>query len=352
MAVEQIVSMPIINPDTGKPSRTFEFAGKTDKVEGDTVIDWKGTGDAPRFIRQHAIGFQAECYALACQAAGYPIWNVEYRLIERPTIKYRRPTFTWAVMKPGGKRALRVCDTEDEARKLATMRGANVEARVDGHKDRDVYERACLDWLCHPDFPHRVLDHTYMLSKGRLDTARHWLWNCGKRLLDCRSNMRWLPNEQACYTYNCECPYMPLCEAVAEGSDVRWVKETDYVVGECHPELNGYKGDKMVVTYSSLSCLSLCEVKYFWRHVECLRRATGEDAEPLWIGSAMHRGMEALGDGADMDAALAAVDEWAAHNPVLGEDAAWKQDQQIARARAMVRVAAMKWGQDAVDVTA
>lgn len=344
MSVEKIVAMPILNPDTGQPSRTFEYAGKVDEIKDATVIDYKGTANSLRFIVQKKIGFQGECYAIACAHGGHPISIVDYRLITRPTIKYRKPTFTWAVKREGAKRALRVFDVESEARTMAELQGAGIEKRVDGHEDRRAYEDACLDWLCDPEYPYRVVPHTYDLTMPRLETAQRWLWNSCKRLLECRATGRWMPNEQACFAHNRECSCLPLCEAVAEGSDVRWVKEQDYQACDPHPELNGHKGKLLIVTYSSLTCLALCEVKYFWKYHECLRRRTGEAAESLWIGSAMHRGMEVLGSGADMDVALTAVDEWAQANPVLGEDPFWIQEQQIARARAMVRAGSMKWG--------
>lgn len=349
MSVEQVVSMPIINPDTGAPSRTFEYAGKVDLIEDDTVVDWKGTSNTLRFVQVKKIGFQAECYAIACAHAGHPIRTVEYRLLTRPTITYKHPKTTWAVMSPGGKRAVKggIFDTQDEAKALANLRGAAIQERVKGYVDRQAYEDACLDWLANPEYPHRVLHHTYELTMARLDVAQRWLWNNCKRLLDCRANCRWMPNEKACWAYGRECPYMPLCEAVAEGSDLRWVKEQEYETCDSHPELDGYKGKLAIVTYSALSCLALCEVKYFWKYEECLRKIRDEDAEPLWVGSAMHRGLEVLGGGADLDASLTAIDEWAEANPVLGEDAAWIQDQQVARARAMLRAAALRWGSDA-----
>lgn len=350
MSVEQIVSMPIVNPDTGAASRSFEFAGKVDVIDDATVIDWKGISDAHRFVQEKKIGFQGECYAIACSHAGHPIQRIEYRLLTRPTIKYQVPKITWAVMAPGGKRATKggIFDSEEDAHKLAKLRGAAVEERCKGHRDRQAYEDACLDWLCNVDFTQRVLSHAYELTMPRLVVAQRWLWNNCKRLLDCRLYDRWMPNEQACYTYGRECPSMPLCEAVAEGSDVRWVKEQYFEKCEPHPELGDHKGKLDVVTYSSLSCLALCEVKYYWRYEECLRPIRDEDAEPLWVGSAFHRGLEVLGGGADMATALAAVDEWAAANPVLGEDAAWIQDQQVARARAMVRAGSLRWGSGSV----
>ena len=81
---------------------------------------------------------------------------------------------------------------------------------------------------------------------------------------------------------------------------------------------------------------------YYWRHEMKLRRGVESDSEPLWVGSAMHRGVEAYADGG-LPAANTAIDDWANANPVLGEDANWRQDEQAARARAMVQVAAIKW---------
>ena len=56
----------------------------------------------------------------------------------------------------------------------------------------------------------------------------------------------------------------------------------------------------------------------------------------------MHRGLEAYATGG-IEAAYGTIDDWADANPILGEDAARIQDQQIGKARAMVMAAAQKW---------
>ena len=62
----------------------------------------------------------------------------------------------------------------------------------------------------------------------------------------------------------------------------------------------------------------------------------------LWVGNAMHAGMEAFAKQG-IEAALSAIDEWAEQNPVLGDDVR-RQDEQIAKSRAMVRAASERWG--------
>lgn len=341
--VEKIVSMPVTNPDTGRASRTFVYVGVVDKQEGGKVIDWKGTSSPDRFITRAKIGCQGECYALALQHQGCRITEIEYRLIQRPLLGYTEPTFTYAVMKAGRKSALKVCGDQDEAEKLAAMQGGSVEERVKGDKDRDAYEDRCLQQLL--EQPQRVVSHPHFLTESRLKLAREWLWQCCKRILECRQHDRWMPNEQACFAYERECPYAPLCEAIADNLDINGIIATEFErIDDPHPELNGYepKQDRETATYSSLSKLALCEVLYFWQYERRLRRRR-EDSEPLWIGSAMHRGMEVYAtDG--LEAALMAITTWAAAHPIIGPNQAWIQDQQVARARAMCRAAAVKWG--------
>ena len=49
--VEQVVAMPIVNPETGAASRTFEYAGKIDLSEDGVLVDYKGCADTYRYIR-------------------------------------------------------------------------------------------------------------------------------------------------------------------------------------------------------------------------------------------------------------------------------------------------------------
>ena len=353
---EQIVSMPIRNPDTGAPSRTFIFMGKVDVIKvveelnTGKIVDWKGVADTGRFIQQARIGYQAELYALSVIDSGTDIYEIEYRLIERPGIRYKHPKFTWACKRAGNKNASKVFDNETQANTFANMQGMAVEARCQGNRDRDDYEQECYDWLLtegstwtQPDRPNRLVSHTHRITPAKLTQAKWYLHECGKRILDNRRCNRWIPNCKACFAYERPCEYIDLCDALQNGADWQWIIDDRYVVVEnSHHELGEIDTRLDVLTYSSLGDLSLCEMIYFWRHEKKVRLQREDDTEPLWVGNALHVGLDTFSKSGQK-AAFKAIDQWADDNPVIGEDGFWKQEQQIAKARAMVRAAVAKW---------
>jgi hypothetical protein len=342
--IEQTVEMPIVNPDTKRSSRSFIFMGKVDRVDPQLrrVRDWKGVAKVDRFLRELRIGYQAELYVLALQRAGVTIIEIEYCLITRPTIEFTKCRRTYAVMRAGRKSAVKLFDDQTKAETFATLQGCSVEERIRGYVDRDAYEKKCVEWLL--ERPERLVRHAYTITPHKLTQAAWFLWDASKRVLECRRFDRWIPNVKACYDYERECPYADLCEAVQCGSDWQFIADEWYEVRESsHPELKGADDGRPVLTHTSLSDLTRCEMYYQWKHEKRLRKRCSDDSEALWIGSAMHAGMEAYATGGE-DAAGIAIDAWADGNPVLGEDDTRKQDQQIARARAMARAAAQKWG--------
>lgn len=343
--VETVLSMPIKNPETGASSRSFRFMGKTDRREGPKVIDWKGVDNPARFIQQCRIGFQAEVYALAWwELHGVPIQEIEYRLITRPTIKYKTPNRSWACTKPSRKSAVRIFDNEADAKKLAALQSCDVEPRCAGNPTREHYEKECMDWLWQGG-GRRLVTHNHLLTTAKLEQAKWWIWECSKRILDSRRMKRWIPNVHACHNWNRECPYIELCDAVQNGADWQWIVDERFEARKSsHPELDGADNGADILTHSSAKDLASCEMLYQWRHERKLRKRADEHFAARDLGSAMHRGLEAFaGDG--IEAAYAAIDTWQDDNPILGEDAAWRQDEQVARARAMVRVAYQKWPQ-------
>ena len=339
--VESVVSLPVVNPDGGT-SRTCIYMGKVDRTEDTKVIDWKGVAECARFIRLARIGFQAELYALAVRHGGQDITEIEYRLIRRPQLRYSKPSYTFAVMRIGRKSALKLCDTRKEAERAATMSDASVEVRCKGDANRAAYENRCLNDIIAKD---GLVTHNHILTEAKLEQARWYLWGCSKRILDCRTHNRWMPNPRACYAYERECPFADLCDACQNGANYEWIIGDQFQVRETsHPELKSWVtfNGKTILTFTSCSDLTACEMFYYWKHERRLAKRHDEDSEPLWVGSAVHAGLEGLTTDC-LDMAFAAIDGWAEDNPVIGEDAFWRQEQQIARARAMVRAAKAKW---------
>jgi len=303
--VEQIVTMPILNPEAARrsESRTFCYAGRVDLVDDDVLVDWKTVADPERYKQKHLIGFQGELYALAMEAGGHPIREVQYRLITRPTIRF--------------------CGKD-----------------VDAH----AYEARCVEWL--QDKPGALQEFVPPINEARKQAARQWLWDVAKRIIDARRTTRWLPNEQACHLDGRgECDYLRLCLSASTGGDTAWVASEDYTwAQDAHPELDGAAeaSDKEVLTYSACRSMCACEMLYYWRY-QWGYRTRREPTDALWNGNIMHHGFEALARGG-MLAAFGAIGEWAEAHPVLGEHASHKQEQEIAKARAMLAAAARKWG--------
>lgn len=321
--IESIVSLPVVNPETQGRSRSFVFMGKADKVDDGKLIDWKSSSHPARFIKKRKIGFQPELYALALETRGIKIAEIEFRLVHTPGI------------------------------------GLTVNKPDNG--DPKAYEDRCIEWIFRRgkyEFNRkgqpnalRLVEHTHQVTEARLLQARLYLWDCSQRILECRRADRWLPSPESCYLWKRECVYMPICEAIMDGADVEGVKRDWFRhIADTHAELGGaaltVEPTREVLTFSSLSTFRSCDMKYLFEHEERLVRADhDDDADARWLGSAMHEGLKAYGETRSLDRAKATIDTWADDNWVLGEKTV-KFDQQCAKARAMVRAAAIRWPVD------
>ena len=308
---ERTVSMAIQNPETTGVSRTFHFVGKVDLVAANddgtaTLVDWKCTGDIAQFVARKTLGYQADLYALALGRQTPPIVvsNIEYRLVSIPTIK--------------------LCGKDASP---------------------GAYENRCFAWLT--EEPGRLLAHYIEMGAHRYLAAKFWLWDVAQRILECRRRESWLCNEHACWSWNRSCPYLALCTAQAMGGDANALAAKQYEPKPKHTELEelpAVREGVEILTYSSASLFSLCEMKYYWRHERSLApKGIDETGESAWTGSAMHAGMDALAQTGQIEKALDAISEWATTNPALGESATAARDQNVAKARAMCRAASLKW---------
>lgn len=95
-----------------------------------------------------------------------------------------------------------------------------------------------------------------------------------------------------------------------------------------------------VLTYSSGTCLCMCEKKYQLRY-ERMLRPRRDDFEARTVGTWMHDGIRAARNHG-LEAGLACINELEANEPAIGPDV-FKIQQRACRVRAMIRVACEKW---------
>lgn len=315
--VELMVSMPIVNPETKGVSRTFAFAGKVDKYERTAlgqITDYKAVSQISRFIHTIKVGNQPYLYAAAVKhMTGTIPLIIEYRLVEITGIK--------------------LCG-KDEG-------------------DPAAYEKRVVQWYM--DKPEKVRPLEIILNPARVEHAIQALWDTTKRVLDNRAKGKWRMNEKACFQYNRPCEFCGLCTATADGADVEQIIEEQFEKKEhVHPELgistiggsglgisktegHSFFGSREIMTYSRMTTVNLCEAMDHWKYERELQKPSGAP-EAMWLGTAMHLGLEAETPAESRTAIKNLRDQF----PAIG-DMVKHLDQQEARANAMVRVARLRW---------
>lgn len=99
IAVEQTFEIPLVNPDSGAPSRTFTLAGRFDGIvrlgDGRLAVDENKTAgedissQAEYWLRLRCDG-QISLYVLAARACGFDVATVLYDVTRKPTIRLRK----------------------------------------------------------------------------------------------------------------------------------------------------------------------------------------------------------------------------------------------------------------------
>jgi hypothetical protein len=274
VAVEAAFQLPIVNPATGRRSRTFTQAGRCEGVVsrgGDEfLLESKTAGedidrpDAP-FWRPLAVDTRTGTYALARRQLGRPVAGVLYDVLRRPHVRPR------VIPKGTPKRTEREnVGTRFELQRRNTYFGWPVDQREqeavlqgDGRETAGLYGiRIASDTLRRPDwcFQRRVLRGN---AKQLARCARE-LWETAVEIRLAWRAGRHYANSQACMAYHTPCPYLPICSGRDTPHSDRW-----HTAQSIHPELAGQLGDvdeREVLTPSRIQCFNLCRRRHYFRY--------------------------------------------------------------------------------------
>lgn len=285
LGVEQVLESPLVNPDTGRSSRTFTLAGKLDVIaerDGKRIlIDHKTTsediGDPnAAYWRQLAIEGQVNQYMiLDAMTNGSRFDHAVWDVVKKPGIRPKKLSKAdrAAIVETGMYCGFEVStvdrnyvqQVENENPGLYTLRlAADCTERGEWYFQRVVVPR---------------------LDSELLEYARE-LWGHSQEILAARQSERYPRNSGACMMYGSACEYLGICSGHDTPDSDRWQK-----VESVHAELDGVGGSAL--TNSRVRCFQTCRRKHLYRYEIGIRRQHEEDREALYFGTLWHTALEA-----------------------------------------------------------
>jgi len=288
-SAEEVFHLPVINPESERPSRTFTQAGKFDGIVQHNgrhyLLEHKSTSDdiadpdSP-YWRILEIDSQVSAYCLANWQSGRKLDGTVYDVIKKPGIRPKEI--------PKAQRAMIVAHREY----CGTECSVEAALRIAGGEERECLElyeiRLAADAIENPQkyFQRRIVPR---LDGEILQYAKE-LWDVGQAIIHARREDSHFRNSGACLTYNTPCDYLGICSGHDHPESDKW-KKTDNV----HPELPilGNEGGRDVLSNSRIKCFQTCRRKHFYRFELGIQRVSEEEREALYFGSLLHVGLEA-----------------------------------------------------------
>jgi len=247
--VERSFDMPLVNPDTGAASRTFNIAGKRDGlVQWDgrsMVLERKTCGedigpDSNYWLRLR-IDPQISLYALAARYERHNVSGVLYDVLRKPTISPRQiPLLDEDECKIviDTDTGERVFNQNGKPRQSASTKdGWILQSRIE--TPDEFGERLAADIEERPEYYYQRRE--IPLLEDHLTEFGAEVWQQSKLLIECRNRGLWFKSVSR--TTCGYCDYADLCLQgirVDEGEVPAGYERLDDV----HPELSDEEGDE------------------------------------------------------------------------------------------------------------
>jgi hypothetical protein len=209
-------NVPMVNPQTGKPSKTWRLGGKVDGlgVDGDKrlVIEHKTTSEdltpGGTYWRRLTLDGQISSYlnAMGCHACLYDI-------LRKPTCRPKKAT-------PEDKRKFKADGSIYNNQRLED-------------ECPDAFEERCLELIGDDPDKHFARGLVVRLEAER-DEAAYDLWQTGRAIRESQLHKRWPRNPDGCISWSRECEYFGVCTGTEDIDNELVFKST----GE-HAELTG-----------------------------------------------------------------------------------------------------------------
>lgn len=225
IAVEKEFRAPLINPETGAPSRTFQLGGKLDvivtdrrdgrvyKVEHKSSSEDIGVGSS--YWKRLTLDPQISTYYAGARELGYDVAGCIYDVLAKP-----------------GQRPLKA--TPEDARKF-TAKGVLYANQRDKDETPEEYaERIRASIVENPDkFYQRGI--VVRLESEERDAAFD-RWQTSRMLREAQLSARWPRNPDNCVRYGRMCSYFGVCTGTESIDDPTLFRRTSNVHEELTPD--------------------------------------------------------------------------------------------------------------------
>lgn len=229
-ASEEAFQVPIVNPETGRASRTFVFAGKIDRrvvlSDGRKAIEEnKTTSDdismESDYWKRLRVDTQIARYVLAGRSLGHPVDTVLYDVTKKPTMRPSNVPLTdeegvKIVLDADGAR-VRTKDGKKWRESGDTAQGYVLQTRPETPDEWAARLHAAVSANPEAYFARREIPRT----DSELAEARRDLWDHAQILHQCDTENRWPRNSAACIGFG-RCQYLDLCS-------INWTPDDGHV---------------------------------------------------------------------------------------------------------------------------
>lgn len=223
IAVEAQFHAPLINPDTGAASRTFEIAGKLDVIVRDRrdglvkLVEHKTTaldvGPGSAYWKRLTLDAQVSLYFAGAKASGHDIAECIYDVIGKPALRPHKAT-------------------PEESRKY-TREGRLYANQRDADETPNEFRERLAAHVA--ENPNRYYQRgtVVRLEQEEIDAA-HDLWSVARLIREAQLASRWPRNVDSCERWGASCAYWPVCSGEAAIDDPTRYARVDNV----HVELD------------------------------------------------------------------------------------------------------------------
>ena len=279
------LSTTMLNPETGRESRTWSLGGKIDKLvewEGRVLVDHKTTSEniedpAGSYWRHLRIQKQPQMYELLLLANELKVDRVIWDVIRKPRIRPKKISAATAkeVQETGS-----YCGVK--------MGSDDLLWAIDKVESPFMYESRVIELMLNESSAYLARRSIPRLGNELIDYATE-VWTIGQEMRKARVDGANYQNESACFIYNRPCEYLGICSGHDYPESDQWVTND-----LTHPELDGdLAKDNDLLTNSRMKCFAQCRRKHLYRYDMRLRKSSEETPEALLFGTLWHAAMDA-----------------------------------------------------------